>query len=71
MAMFLARHPVVFIFSTYLFCSCIRHVDGFNTRNSVLTVNCHKGGYRYHKRRKACSKFYLRHFDLVSRYKSD
>ena len=41
------------------------HVDDFYTRNKVLTA---KQGYRYRKSRKAFSKFYRRHFDIVSKY---
>ena len=44
------------------------HVDDFNTRNKVLTVKRLRQGYRYHKIRKAFSKFYRRHFDIVSEY---
>ena len=44
------------------------HVDDFNTRNKVLTAKLLKQGYRYHKLRKAFSKFHWRHFDLVSKY---
>ena len=44
------------------------HVDNLNTRNNVLTANLLKQGYRYHKLRKAFSKFYHWHFDLVSKY---
>ena len=44
------------------------HVDDFNTRNKVLTAKLLRQGYRYHKLRKAFSKFYLRHFDIVSKY---
>ena len=44
------------------------HVDDFNTRNKVLTAKLLRQGYRYHKLRKAFSKFYRRHFDLVSKY---
>ena len=44
------------------------HVDDFNTRNKVLTVKLLRQGYRYHKLRKAFSKFYRRHFDIVSKY---
>ena len=40
------------------------YVDDFNTRNKVLTANFLRQGYRYHKLRKAFSKFYRRHFDL-------
>ena len=39
-----------------------------NTRNKVLTAKLLRQGYRYHKIRKAFSKFYRRHFDIVSKY---
>ena len=42
-------------------------VDDFNTRNKVLTAKLLSQGYKY-KIRKAFSKFYRRHFDMVSRY---
>ena len=44
------------------------HVDDFNTRNKVLTAKLLRQGYRYHKIHKAFSKFYRRHFDIVSKY---
>ena len=44
------------------------HVDDFNTRNKVLTAKLLRQGYRYHKLHKAFSKFYRRHFDIVSKY---
>ena len=45
------------------------HVDDFNTRNKVLTAKLLRQGYRDHKiRRKAFSKSYWRHFDIVSKY---
>ena len=44
------------------------HVDDFNTRNKVLTAKLLRHGYRYHKLRKAFSKVYRRHFDIVSKY---
>ena len=44
------------------------HVDDFNARNKVLTAKLLRQGYRYHKLRKAFSKFYRRHFHLVSKY---
>ena len=43
-------------------------LDYFNTRNKVLTAKLLRQGYRSHKFRKAFSKFYRRHFDLVSKY---
>ena len=33
-----------------------------------LTAKFLRQGYRYHKLRKAFSKFYRRHFDIVSKY---
>ena len=44
------------------------HVDDFNTRNKDLTAKLLRQGYGYHKIRKAFSKFYRRHFDIVSKY---
>ena len=44
------------------------HVDDFNTRNKVLAAKLLRQGYRYHKFHKAFSKFYRRHFDIVSKY---
>ena len=44
------------------------HVDDFNTRNKALTAKLLRQGYRYHKLRKVFSKFYRRHFDIVSKY---
>ena len=36
--------------------------------NIFLTAELLKQGYRYHKLRKAFSKFYLRHFELIEKY---
>ena len=44
------------------------HVTDFNTRNILLTAKLLNQGYRYHKLRKAFTKFYRRHSDLVSKY---
>ena len=44
------------------------HVADFNTRNQILKAKLHKQGYRYHKLRKTFSKFYRRHYDLVSKF---
>ena len=44
------------------------HIDDFNTRKKVLTANLLRQGYRYKKIRKAFSKFYRRHFDILSKY---
>ena len=44
------------------------HVDDFNTLNMVLTTKLLRQEYRYHKICKALSKFYRRHFDILSKY---
>ena len=44
------------------------HVDDFNTRNKCLTAKLLKPGYRYHMLRKAFSKFYRRHYELISKF---
>ena len=46
----------------------ILNVTDFNTRKKLLTVKLLNQGYRYHKLRKAFSKFYRRHSDLVSKF---
>ena len=58
----------VYISQLIRFAQVSSHVDGFNTRNTVLTAKLHRQGYRYHKPRKAFSKFNRRHFDIVSKY---
>ena len=57
----------VYISQLIRFARVSSHVD-FNTRNRVLTAKPLSQGYRYHKIRKAFSKFYRRHFDIVSKY---
>ena len=44
------------------------NVDDFNTRNKCLTAELLKQGYRYHKLRKAFSKFYRRHYEFISKF---
>ena len=44
------------------------NVDDFNSRNLFLTAKLLKQGYRYHKIRKAFSKFYHRHSELIVKY---
>ena len=44
------------------------HVADFNARNQILTAKILKQGYRYHKLCKTFSKFYQRHYDLVSKF---
>ena len=58
----------VYISQLIRFARVSSHVDNFNIRNKVLTAKLLRPGYRYHKLRKAFSKLYRRHFDLVSKY---
>ena len=44
------------------------HVEDFNARNRWLIVKLLKQSYRYHKFRKAFSKFYRRHYELISNF---
>ena len=57
----------VFISQLVRFPRVSSHVDDFNTRNKVLTAKLLRQEYRYHKLRKAFSKFCWRHFNLVSK----
>ena len=61
----------VYISQLIRFARVSSHVDDFNTRNKVLTAKPLRQGYRYHKIHKAFSKFYRRHFDIVSKYNVD
>ena len=70
MEMFLTLLPMVYIFlSLFVFARVCSNVDDFNNRNLFLTAKLLKQGYRYHKVRKAFSKFYHRHSELVVKYK--
>ena len=44
------------------------NVSDFNCRNKALTGKLLQQGYRYHKLRKAFSKFHRRHSELVEKY---
>ena len=44
------------------------NVDHFNNRKLFSTALLLKQGYRYHKVRKAFSKFYHRHSELIVKY---
>ena len=63
------RHPSygVYISQLIRFARVCSHVDDFNTRNKCLTAKLFKQGYRYHKLRKAFSKFYRRRYELISK----
>ena len=50
------------------FARVCNHVTDFNARNKCLTTKLLQQGYRYHKLRKTFSKFYRRHYELISKY---
>ena len=44
------------------------HVGDLNARNKCLTALLVKQGYQYHKLWKVFSKFYRRHYKLISKF---
>ena len=58
----------VYISQLIRFARASSHVTDVNNRNKFLTFKLLKQGYRYHKPRKAFSKFYCRHFELIEKY---
>ena len=58
----------VYISQLIIFARVCSHVDDFNTRNKCLIAKLLKQGYRYHKLRKAFSKFYRRHYELILKF---
>ena len=58
----------VYISQLIRFARVSSQVTDFNTRNKLLTAKLLNQGYRYHKLRKAFSKFCRRHSDLVSKF---
>ena len=58
----------IYISQLIRFARLSSHIEDFNTPNKVLTVQLLRQGKRYHKLRKAFSKFYRRHFDIVYKY---
>ena len=59
----------VYISQLIRFVRVSSHMTDFNACNEVLTANLLHQGYRYHKLRKPLSKFYRRHYELVSKFK--
>ena len=59
---------VFFICQLIRFAKVSCHLTDFNARNKNFKVKLLQQRYRYHKLRKAFSKFYRRHFELVSKY---
>ena len=58
----------VYISQLIRFARVCNHVTYFNARNKCLTAKLLQQGYRYHKLRKTFSKFYRRHYELISKY---
>ena len=58
----------VYISQLIRFALVCSHFDDFNKRNKRLTANLFKQGYQYHKLRTAFSKFYRRHYELISKF---
>ena len=58
----------VYISQLIRFARVSSHVTDFNTRNKLLTAEILNPGYRYHKLRKAFSKIYRHHSDLVPKF---
>ena len=58
------------LFSLRILCSSVEmsNRQAFNNRNLFLTSKLLKQGYRYHKIRKAFSRFYHRHSELIVKY---
>ena len=59
----------VYISQLIRFAIVSSHVTNFNAHNKILTGKLLHQGYRYHKLRQAFSKFYRRHYELVSKFK--
>ena len=64
------RRPSYGVYITQLirFDRVCSHVEDLNARSKCLTAKHLKQGYRYHKLRKAFSKFYHRHNELISKF---
>ena len=58
----------VYISQLIRFARVSSHVVDFNARNKSLTAKLLQQGYRYHKLLKTFSKFYRRHYELVSKF---
>ena len=58
----------VYISQLIRFARVYNHVADINARNKCLTAKLLQQGYRYHKLRKTFSKFYRRHYELISKY---
>ena len=68
MVTFLVVLLMVYTFRNLLGLLVCNHVTDFNARNKCLTAKLLQQGYRYHKLRETFSKFYCRHYELISIY---
>ena len=59
---------VVYLSQLICFARVCSYVDDFNSRNFFLTAKLLKQDYRYYRIRKAFSKFYDRHSELIVKY---
>ena len=57
----------VYISQLIRFARASSHVADINTRDKLLTQKLLKQGYQYHKLCKTFSKFYRRHYNLISK----
>ena len=58
----------VYISQLIRFARVCSHVEDVNAHNKCLIAKFLKQGYRYHKLRKAFSKFYRGHYELISKF---
>ena len=58
----------VYISQLFRFARVSSHVTDFNARNKSLTAKPLQQGYRHHKLRNTLSRFYRRHYELVSKF---
>ena len=58
----------IYISQLIRFARVSSHVADINARNKSLIAKLLQQGYRYHKLRKTFSKFYCRHYELVSKF---
>ena len=61
----------VYISQLIRFARACNSVSDFNSRNQIITSKLLGQGYRFHKLRKAFTKFYRRNSDLVSKYSTN
>ena len=57
-----------YILQLIRFARVCNHVTDVNARNKCLTAKLLQQGYRHHKLRNTFSKFYRRHYELISKY---